>query len=204
VEAERDPAYLAADADDRRTALSAAIAHIGRGGGMWGQEQWPFVAEDMYRWLRKRESLRAVAIEIIPGKITKENTVATSINLEDDDQQVFTLTGTDSKGVAVPAPSDTWNWTLNDPDASGASLSVSDDTTSATVAAGVPTVNLSLSVVGANTGLSGAEAILVTAGPAVAVGIVPGAVSPEGGSSSAGTSSSSAGTSSSSAGTSSA
>ena len=100
--------------------------------------------------------------------------MTTSMNLQDNDQVTFTLGGTDAKGAATTAPSDTWNWTLTDPDASGAVLTPSSDTTSATVAAGTPTANLSVSVTRANTGLTGAEAIIVTAGPADAIALVPG------------------------------
>jgi hypothetical protein len=58
-------------------------------------------------------------------------------------------------------------------------LTVSADTLSATVAAGTPTPNLSLSVTGGNTGLTGAEAIIVQATAATTIGLVPGTATPE-------------------------
>ncbi len=65
-------------------------------------------------------------------------------------------------------------------------LTVSEDTLSAVVAAGVPDSNLMLSVSGtvtnpdgSTTAVTGAEAIIVTAGPAVTVGLVAGTPSPE-------------------------
>jgi hypothetical protein len=105
--------------------------------------------------------------------------MAATFTLPDNDEVVFSLSGQDSKGVDVPPPSDTWNYSLADPDSSGAVLTVAGDTLSATVAAGTPTANLVLSVAGANTGLQSQCAITVTAGEATAVDLVPGSPSAE-------------------------
>ena len=103
------------------------------------------------------------------------------IDLSDIQEVAFTLGGTDAKGASVPAPADTWAWTLADPDSTGAVLTVSADTTSATVAAGSPdtTGTLTLNVAGANTGLAGAQAILVVASAATAIQLVEGTPSDE-------------------------
>jgi hypothetical protein len=88
----------------------------------------------------------------------------------------------DAKGAPVPAPADTWEWTLTDPDATGSVLTVSPDTTSATVAAGSPdtTGSLLLAVTGQNTGLTGSEGITIVATAATAINLVPGEPTPEG------------------------
>ena len=73
--------------------------------------------------------------------------MTTTFNLDDTDEVVFSLTGLDAKGASVALDSGfTAAWTLADPDPTGAVLTVSDDTTTATVAAGVPDSNLLLSV----------------------------------------------------------
>ena len=76
--------------------------------------------------------------------------MTTTFNLDDTDE-VDSLTGLDAKGASVALDSGfTAAWTLADPDSTGAVLTVSDDTTTATVAAGVPDSNLLLSVVVTN------------------------------------------------------
>jgi hypothetical protein len=177
-----DEAFLAADAADRRAALAAAVdlashredVHVSDG------ERHPFhwlsLADSAYQWLRDRTTLHAVSVAIVPGKPYPEGSspMTATIDLSDTDELPFTLTGLDAKDASVPAPTDTWSWTLNDPDSSGAVLTVSADTLSATVAAGTPTPNLSVSVAGASTGLTGAEAIIVQATAATTVGLVAG------------------------------
>jgi hypothetical protein len=182
-----DDAFLAADAADRRAALAAAVdlashrddVHVGNGEPHLCY--WLSVADDAYHWLRARTTLHAVRVSIVPGMPYQEgsNPMTATIDLSDTDELPFTLTGLDAKDAQVPAPTDTWAWTLNDPDSSGAVLTVSTDTLSATVAAGQPTPNLSLSVAGASTGLTGAEAIIVQATAAATVGLVPGTPAPE-------------------------
>lgn len=181
-----DGTFLEQDAQDRRHALSIATQLIisSSQGPPWQRRDngadWLSVAGRAYTWLRQRPSVpQPVAITLTAGPITQENSVTTSMNLADNDQVNFTITGTDAKGAPVTAPTDTWAWTLTDPDTSGAVLTVSTDTMNATVAAGTPTANLSLSVTGANTGLQGAEAIIVTAGPAETIALVPGTPSAE-------------------------
>ena len=174
---------FAQDAEDRRAALAAAVTLADDGADFDPHPGHHLLrhADAFYAWLRDRRTLHAVSLILLPGTPSKEGTttMTASINLEDDEQVAFTLAGEDSKGVQVDAPADTWSWTLSDPDSSGAVLTVSGDTTSATVAAGTPTVNLSLSVVGQDSGITGAEAIIVTAGPAVTVDLVPGTPAPE-------------------------
>jgi hypothetical protein len=105
--------------------------------------------------------------------------VTTTFDLSDTDAVTFTLTGLDAKGAPTAAPSDTWTWALADPDTSGAVLAVSADTLSATVSAGVPDTNLLLTVTGATTALTGAEAIVVQATAAATVGLTAGTPVPE-------------------------
>lgn len=186
-----DRDLFAADAADRRAALQNATdlmaslfegqapRHPAAVEGM--TDPWLYLATSAYRWLRCRETLRVARIELTPGTPRKEGTpdMATTFNLQDDNEVTFTLTGFDDKGASVAAPADTWSWSLADPDSSGAVLTVSDDTLSATVAGGTPDTNLMLSVAGATTGLTGAEAIIVLAGPATTIGLVAGDPSAE-------------------------
>lgn len=177
--------YLVEDAIDRRAALEAATAlasvHHTRGDRPATDTHWLNLADHAYRWLRERGSLRAVRLELNPGTAYPEGTipVTATIDLSDTNELPFTLVGVDAKGASVDAPSDTWAWTLTDPDNSGASVAVSSDTTSATVSAGTPTPNLSLSVAGASSGLQGAEAIIVQASAATTIDLVPGTPTPE-------------------------
>ena len=183
---DHDPAYLEADATDARAALRAAVDLLA--GGFVTEQTFMQVATDSYHFLRSRVSLRAVRLSLIPGESRKEGSpMTTTFNLTDTDEVTFTLAGQDAKGIAVPLPDGvTWAWSLADPDATGATLTVSADTLSAVVAAGVPDSNLLLSVSGtvtnpdgSTTDITGAEAIIVVAGPAVTVGLVPGTPSPE-------------------------
>lgn len=172
--------WFTSDAIDRRDALAAAVALTDEDGCEHHHGRCPRdivlgAADEYYRWLRRRETLRAVTISLTPGPITTEGTPAmtTSMNLQDDQMVSFTLTGQDAKGVQVPPPDDTWNWTTDDPDGAVASLSVAADGGSATLSAVAPgTVTVSVS--GTNSGIQGAEAIIVTAGPAVSVSLVSG------------------------------
>ena len=175
-----DATYLAEDARDRRAALQAATALIYNSPDFRADREWLRLADDAYQWLQRRDSLRAVSIEIVPGTPRKEgSTVTTTFNLEDTQEVTFSLTGQDAKGASVPLESGfTAAWTLADPDSSGAVLTVSADTTTAVVAAGTPDTNLLLSVVVTNpdaSTLSGAEAIIVQATAATTVGLVAGA-----------------------------
>ncbi len=171
-----DRAWLTEDALDRRAALHFAAAAAGHPGD---REPWQRVADEAYLWLQQRDSLRAVSIEIVPGTPRKEGSTVTAVfDLSDTDEVTFSLTGTDAKGASVPLDSGyTAAWTLADPDSSGAVLTVSADTTTATVAAGTPDANLLLSVVVTNpdgSTLNGAEAIIVQATAATTVGLVAG------------------------------
>ena len=179
-----DAAYLAEDAEDCRHALAAAVDLASRRGDIGlhhdKEPHWLHLAEDAYRFLRSRDSLRAIRVSIVPGTPYLEGTspMTTTFNLDDTDEVVFSLTGLDAKGASVALDSGfTAAWTLADPDSTGAVLTVSDDTTTATVAAGVPDSNLLLSVVVTNpdaSTLSGAEAIIVQATAATTVGLVAG------------------------------
>lgn len=176
-----DQEYFTEDARDRRAALQFAQALVY--GGADREQVW-LAADFAYRWLKRRDSLHAVAITITPGTPRKEGTDMTAtFNLEDTQEVVFSLTGQDAKGASVPLDSGfTAAWSLADPDSSGAVLTVSADTTTATVAAGVPDTNLMLSVVVTNpdsSTLSGAEAIIVLATAATTVGLVAGTPSDE-------------------------
>jgi hypothetical protein len=192
-----DAAYLAADAADRRAALAAAVdlashredVHVRDGRNEDGDAQyvppehvhWLSLADSAYRWLRNRSTLHAVRVQLVPGTPHLEGTanpMTTTFTLDDTDQVEFTLTGLDAKGASVALDSGfTAAWTLADPDSTGAVLTVSADTTTATVAAGVPDSSLLLSVVVTNpdgSTLSGAEAIVVQATAAATVGLVAG------------------------------
>jgi hypothetical protein len=179
-----DDAYLQADAEDRRTALARAVELASKRGdvGLHGSEvgggvHWLRLADDAYYWLRNRVSLRASTITLDPGTPVKEGTPMTAtIDLSDVDQVTFTLSAADAKGASVPVPTDTWSWSLSDPDGTDSVLTVSADTLSATVAAGTPdtTGTLTLTVTGQNTGLTGAEAILVVASAASVIGLEAG------------------------------
>ena len=180
-----DGTYLHADAEDRRAALAAAtaltVAFYSNTGLRNIETSLTRLADASYEWLRERDSLKAVYLTLVPGVPYPEGgtPVTATIDLSDTNVLPFTLGGTDAKGASVPAPADTYAWTLNDPDASGAVLTVSADTLSSTVAAGTPTVNLSLSVTGASTSLTGAESIIVQATAATTIALVPGTPTPE-------------------------
>lgn len=183
---DHDEIYFAEDADDRRAALESATALVAANNAGYlppheVETALTHLADAAYLWLRGRDSLKAVRLELLAGTPYPEGgtPMTATIDLSDTDSLPFSLGGTDAKGASVPAPSDTWAWTLTDPDVSGAVLTVSTDTTSAVVAAGTPTANLSLSVAGANTGLQGAEAIIVQATAATTVDLVPGTPAPE-------------------------
>ena len=170
--------YLAEDARDRRAALAFAQAFV-YANPQRDQFYWPPLADEAYHWLQRRDSLHAVSLEIIAGTPRKEGSVmATTFDLSDTDEVTFSLTGLDAKGASVPLDSGfTAAWSLADPDSTGAVLTVSADTTTATVAAGVPDSNLMLSVVVTNpdgSTISGAEAIIVQATAATTVGLIPG------------------------------
>jgi hypothetical protein len=185
--------YLAADARDRRDALAEAAkitagraAHHPDPGIAAGE--LVFFAAIAYRWLRERDSLQVTAISITPGIAYPEGTapMAATFTLEDDDQVTFSLAGTDAKGAAVALPPGfTAAWTLDDPDASGAVLTDNGDGT-ATLAAGTPTANITVSVAvtitnsdGSVTTLDGSEAVVVVAGALSGVSIVAGSPSAE-------------------------
>ncbi len=172
-----DAAYLAEDARDRRAALAFAQSFVYVSPAR-DQFEWPPLADEAYRWLQQRDSLRAASISLIAGTPIPEGEipVTATIDLSDIDEVTFTLSAVDAKGAEVPVPSDTWNWALADPDGTGSTLTVSADTLSATVAAGTPdtTGTLTLTVTGASTGLTGAEAILVVASAAATIGLVAG------------------------------
>lgn len=105
-----------------------------------------------------------------------------TMNLEDTQQVGFTLTGADAKGSPVPLDSGfTAVWSLDDPSGTGAVLTPSADTTSAELAAGTPgtvTVNVTVTSPDGST-LTGAEAVIVTAGPAATIALVAGTPSDE-------------------------
>jgi hypothetical protein len=177
-----DAAYLEEDATDRRVALATAADLASRRGDIHlhhdaGEPHWLGLADSAYRWLRQRDSLHASSIQLVPGTPEKEGTTVTAtIDLSDIDQVTFTLSAADAKGASVPVPTDTWSWSLSDPDGTDSVLTVSADTLSATVAAGTPdtTGTLTLTVTGQNTGLTGAEAILVVASAASVIGLEAG------------------------------
>ena len=188
--ADPDCPYLAADAEDRRAALAAATALFApRVSDQFGDTHgFLKLAGESYRWLRSRDSLRAVTIQLIPGTPHPEGApMATVFDLSDADEVVFTLTGLDAAGNAVPLPAGfSAAWTLADPDATGAVLTPSADTASAALSAGVPDSNLLVSTAvtitnpdGSTSVLNGAEAVVVQAGDAATVGIVAGTPTPK-------------------------
>jgi hypothetical protein len=192
-----DEAYLLADALDRRAALDMAT---GLAASCSSDEAWPWqgddsrrvwlsLADQAYRWLRCRDSLKAVSVGITPGTPYPEGTtpMTTTFDLSDADSVPFTLTGLDVQNAVVPLPAGfSAAWTLADPDSTGAVLTPSADTTTAVLSAGAPDSNLLVSVAvtitnpdGSTSVLNGAEAVIVQASEAVTVGIVPGTPSPE-------------------------
>ena len=174
-----DDTQFSQDAEDRRAALRCAVDLALESGNHSGV-RITADANYFYAWLRWRDTMRAVSIVLQPGTSSQEGTsaMATTFEMADNDQVTFTLDGKDAKGADVPSPSDSLNWSLADPDGSGAVLTVSGDTLSAVVAAGTATANLVLSAAGQSSGLSGQCAITITAGPAVAVDLVPGTPTP--------------------------
>jgi len=187
-----DAAWLQADAEDRRAALhEASIIAVTRGdvGLLTGETALLALAERNYRFLRDRDSLRAVAIQIVPGTPYPEGTtpVTATFDLSDTSEVVFSLAGLDAKGAPTTLPSGfTAAWSLADPDSTGATLTPSADTTTATLAAGVADSNLMVSVTvtitnpdGSTTVLQGAEAVIVQASAATTVALVPGTPTPE-------------------------
>ena len=182
-----DQADFTADAQDRRAALDAAVRTAGYGScddqrcGTDNVRHILHVADDFYRWLGRRDTLRAVALTLTPGTPHPEGTnpMDTTFTLPDSDEVVFTVGGVDAKGAAVAAPEDTWSYSLSDPDSSGAVATPSGDTLSCVVAAGNPTPNLALTASGANSGLVATVAIDVTAGPPAGITLVPGTPSAE-------------------------
>jgi len=184
-----DSQYMIADQADRQFALNQATAVFA--GGSWPREEdnpgraLLEHATAAYRWLRHRDSLVPVALTIVPGIPQPEGSapMATVISLDDTQEVSFTLSGSDAKGSSVPLDAGyTAAWALADPDASGAVLTPSADGTSATVAAGTPTDNLSLSVTVTNPDasvLTGVEAVQVVATAATSVSLVEGTPSPE-------------------------
>lgn len=181
---DRDQYTLAADALDRRAALENAAYYLAAqdttGWDPFQHKTGLFgLADEAYRWLRQRATLTAVYLTLNPLNLRKEGSnVTSSLNLQDDQELTFSLMGADDKGVAVPAPSDTWTWTSDDSAQAIVVLTVSADTTTATVAAVAPGT-ATISVTGQNTGLQGAEAVVVTAGPAVTIDLVASAPSQE-------------------------
>lgn len=182
----QDHAYLQADAEDRRAALTAATTIIAADGGMphGRRGEWLGFADDAYHWLRSRSSLLITAIKLTPGEPRPEGTpeMATIFNLADTDSVPFSLSGLDAKGASVPLPDGfSAAWSLADPDSTGAVLTPSADNTTAVLSAGVPDSNLLVSVAvtitnpdGSTSTLNGAEAVTVTATAATTVGIVAG------------------------------
>jgi hypothetical protein len=185
-----DDGALLADALDARAALVAAtVLHEPR--SSWQPAditRFTAVASGAYRWLRSRGTLRVTSIQIVPGTPHPEGApVATVFDLSDADEVTFTLTGKDAAGASVPLPDGfSAAWTLADPDATGAVLTPSADNSSSTLGSGVPDSNLLVSVAvtitnadGSTSVLNGAEAVIVQAGDAVTVGIVPGTPTPK-------------------------
>ena len=178
-----DAAYLAEDAEDCRHALAAAVDLASRRGDIGlhhdKEPHWLALADCAYRFLRSRDSLRAIRVSIVPGTPYLEGTspMTTTFNLDDTDEVVFSLTGRRQGRLRAAGRGLHRRVDARRPDSTGAVLTVSDDTTTATVAAGVPDSNLLLSVVVTNpdaSTLSGAEAIIVQATAATTVGLVAG------------------------------
>ena len=184
-----DATYLSEDARDRRSALAFAQVLL-YADPETGKREWERHADEAYRWLQRRDSLRAVSVQIVPGQPRQEGTVpmATTVyNLADNAEVPFTLGFLDVKGAAVPAPDGfTAAWTLADPDSTGAVLTPSADNTSAVLAGGVPDTNLMVSVLitipnadGTTRTIPGAQAVIVSASDAETVSIVAGTPTPE-------------------------
>lgn len=187
-----DRDWLEADAADRRAALhdAALITAARDAAGLASTDRdWLHLAASGYRFLRSRDSLRPVSIQIIPGTPHLEGTPMTAtFNLADTDEVTFSLTGLDAKGAAVPLPAGfSAAWSLTDPDSTGATLTPSADGSTAVLAAGLPDTNLMVEVAvtitnpdGSASALQGAEAVIVQATAATTVGLVAGTPAPEG------------------------
>lgn len=182
-----DDAYLAEDATDRRAALAAAVDLTSRRGDI-GPDDWHHLADSAYRWLRERDSLRIVSVQIIPGSPYPRGTspMTSIFDLSAVDSDVFTLMGADANGNPVPLPANyTAAWSLLDPADTGAVLTPSDDTTSATLApvlVGTLTIDVTVTVTnsdGSTSTYQGAEAVIVAAGPIDTIAVVPGTPTPE-------------------------
>ena len=87
-----DAAYLAEDARDRRAALAFAQSFVYVSPAR-DQFEWPPLADEAYRWLQQRDSLRAASISLIagtrPGR--KEIHMTATLDLSDTDEATFTL-----------------------------------------------------------------------------------------------------------------
>jgi hypothetical protein len=180
-------ASFAADADDRRAALAAAVG-LTAARGDYAPNEWTSLADAAYRWLRERDTLRIVSVQIIPGTPYPEGTspMTSTFDLSATSEDIFTLTGQDANGNPVPLPANyTASWTLSDPAGTGAVLTPSADMTSATLApvlVGTVTINVAVTVTnsdGTTSTFQGAEAVIIAAGPINTIAVVPGTPTPE-------------------------
>ena len=74
-----DDTYLIEDAKDRRAALQAATALLYTIPDQRLDREWLRLADDAYRWLQRRDSLRAVSVQLVPGTPRKEGSTVTTI-----------------------------------------------------------------------------------------------------------------------------
>jgi hypothetical protein len=188
-----DDGYFAEDATDRRAALAAAVSMASHRGDIHlhhdaGDPHWLGLADSAYRWLRERDSLRIVSVQIIPGTPYPEGTspMTSTFDLSATSDDVFTLMGADANGNQIPLPANyTAAWSLLDPASTGAVLTPSEDTTSATLApvlVGTVTLDVTVTVTnsdGSTSTFQGAEAVIVSPGPIDTIAIVPGTPTPE-------------------------
>ncbi len=157
--------YVREDALDRRAALAAA----GDERCSWDSKLER--ADRAYAWLRDRSTVRPASLAIIAGTPEAQpgGTVSLALDMTDVQSDTFTLAPTDAKGFAVPDGPFVWA-----EDSGGAIISIvpSADTTSVVATAVAPGVaNLSVTD---PTGITGTEAVTVTAGPVASISIVAG------------------------------
>ena len=165
--------YLSEDAADRRLALRCATdleaqTDVGIRVGI------TVLSDELYAWLRARPSIRPARLIITHGPVTVqdgENQMATQLNLQDNQNDTFSVGAVDSKGFATADGPFTWA-SPDDPTGQFISLVPSADTTSCAVSAVAPgqgTVQVT-----DPSGITGSELVVVTAGPVASLVLTAG------------------------------
>lgn len=166
-------AYLGEDAADRRlalrcaTELEAQTASAARTGVA-------ALSEQLYAWLRARPSIRPARLIITHGQPAAQTGVqqmATELDLQDNQNDSFSVGAVDSKGFATADGPFTWA-SPDDLTSAVITLTPSDDTTSCAVSAVAPgQATVQCTDPG---GISGSELVVVTAGPVASLVLTAG------------------------------